>query len=526
MSNSYLARSAAPQLASRIFGVASALTLTSLLLDMLGDEQYGLWVVLISVAAYASVADVGVAAGLARHVAIGHGAEDEESIRSVLTVSLFFYTTVGAVVSALLVAFAGPIAGMFGATEALEQVRLGLLLAGLSWTFTSLAHVWIAGLEGTGRMPRAATIRSAAPLLHLGGVVAATRLDATVRGAMAGSAVAALLYALLARAASRGVLPSVRLIPDRHQTSWLRHVVAYGGKLHVITISVLAREHTDRVVIASVLALATVADYHIAYRVAALVILLPEILLSTAAPLAAAAYGTGQPWGLERLEALGRAVIVVSVATLGALAMGFPHLMHGWLGSDRPDSFLLFLMLGAAAALNNATGVMTIELRTRAQLRPEVAGAVAVMVANLPLTVGMAYLWGATGVVAATALATATGVVVYTCGAGRRYRAHIMRQGLVLMKSGLVAMFSAGVVLVPSRALAELPDTRLEAALVAVAIAGLFLVVYVVIAVVTRTIGIPDAVTALRLYRPLAEEGRMASPADMEGAVLGRGAGT
>ena len=60
----YIAKSFTASFAARIFGLIFSILITPMMLDYLGNENYGLWTVLISFSGFLAFSDFGLSAGL------------------------------------------------------------------------------------------------------------------------------------------------------------------------------------------------------------------------------------------------------------------------------------------------------------------------------------------------------------------------------------------------------------------------------------------------------------------------------
>lgn len=444
----YFARSVAGGFLARGVSLVAGLVVTGLLVDRLGAGGYGLWVVLTTIATFASALDGGVLGGLSRHVAILRGAGRRDDTELAVMAALVVYGVLGVAAVALAWLVTDPVADLLKlpADVARATVTTGLLLAVAAWAVGNVWQAAAAAAEGAGRMPAANGLRAGvhAAVAVAVVVVALTRPTVTavlVAGLLATAAAGPLALVLLQR--WTGIVPrggaGLRL--------WIRAEVTYGFRLQISQVSYLSRDLVDRVVIGALLGVSSVAGYHVAFRIASITAVVPGILLATALPMAARRVGSGTVWEADEMNQHGRRLLAVSAVTLGSTAAGYTNLAHAWVGDAAAGTYIVFALVASAFFISNSTGVLTTVLRAEAVLAPEMWGAIVAAVLNVPLTLWLATQFGLHGVVLASAVATLFGNVAYLSlvrGVARTHALHQVRAGLLASVAVLPALVLGG----------------------------------------------------------------------------------
>ena len=296
--------------------VGVSLAVVPLLIDRLGLQGYGLWVLAQSVVIYVTAAENGFGPALARFTSV-HG-HHPRHVRPMLALALVLYAAVGAVVLLACHVLAVPLVDAFDVprayhADAVHTVHLLGWVALVALLAAGLGHV----MDGLERFT-AYTITNA-----LGSAAFLIWLLASDRGLqLSDVAIAALiqwsLVGLLRLVALRDViLARGSLIPSR---TLVREIFGFSMRLQVAVMATLLNTQTDRVVIGIVSSAKTLGQVGIATQVAEAGRFLAYATFTPLAARLATAYGTG---GLPALDALlHRYRRLWTLGVLGVLAVG------------------------------------------------------------------------------------------------------------------------------------------------------------------------------------------------------------
>src|SRR3954464_10582717 len=80
---------------ARIAALGIVFITTPILINNLGQEDYGLYTIATALPAYAGLLDFGIGAGLVKHLTEYSSTNDKLGVRQVMTLSLIFYGLLG-----------------------------------------------------------------------------------------------------------------------------------------------------------------------------------------------------------------------------------------------------------------------------------------------------------------------------------------------------------------------------------------------------------------------------------------------
>lgn len=286
--------------AARAAGIGVNLAVVPLALGYLGIEQYGLWLVLITMVAWLGFAQLGMASSLLNHLASAEGRADGRRAAGLVASAWWLQVAVAgaliAVVAALLPIL--PLGRILNAPE-------GMVLGGLRGAALVLWLGFLLGLPGhvTTAVFQAKQegyiahgwdlLRSA---LRLGSIIAVVRTDWGVVGLAAAHAVPSLLVSAAAAAhlflRHRSLAPRIAAVRAEIARPLMRTGLQFTG----LTFAALVISSTDNIVIAHVLGPAHVPAYAATFMVVQLFITVEMLALDAAWPAytEAAARGDGE----------------------------------------------------------------------------------------------------------------------------------------------------------------------------------------------------------------------------------------
>jgi len=133
----------------------------------LGDERYGIWLLVDSVIAYMALGDLGIGAAVLRYVARFDGLEDREGINRVFSTSFAFFTCIGLLVLAIAFVLAFGWSRPLGVDPRLARdTRWLLALFGVNIAAGFPLGLYARVLEGTRRYPTLNAIQIATLLIR------------------------------------------------------------------------------------------------------------------------------------------------------------------------------------------------------------------------------------------------------------------------------------------------------------------------------------------------------------------------
>ncbi|HYX68571.1 MAG TPA: oligosaccharide flippase family protein, partial [Terriglobales bacterium] len=156
MKKSIILRAVATSWLAVLASAAVGFALTPYILHRIGDEAFGLWVLVTSLVGYYGFLDIGIRSSILRYVSRYQSLGDQELVNEVVSTAFYYYLAACALLVAATYLTAGWIPGFFSVSSHLVGPFKDLfLLAGLIQGLTLPLVVFAAALEATGRYDQA-----------------------------------------------------------------------------------------------------------------------------------------------------------------------------------------------------------------------------------------------------------------------------------------------------------------------------------------------------------------------------------
>lgn len=391
---------------SQFAGIVVSLLVTPLILDDIGIEQYGIWILVGSVIAILGLLQIGVARGTIRFIALHAARQELDVVRSIVSYSVAWHLAAAVLLAPVGWLVAEYLLPHLNVSADLVSTAQGVFLLAFAYFFFGAAMRPIVALPiGLERMwiTSVATIASQA-------VYAVAVIGLLV----AGAGLYALPIALFIQAAflsaacyvaGRRLIGAVFGNPFALDRTVRRDLLKFGGWYQVNNISAVVNTETDAVVIAASVDVSTVGYYGIGSRLAALVRLLPLTLLPPLLPAATGMHAEGNEKKIaDTVLQGGRLIGLLTIGLAGFVIATSPLIMTFWLGQTYPDVAGITALLVVAYAVNNLTGVGTTVVSAIGKPRYESEYAVLGVILNIAATVLLAPFFGLWGVLAGTVI--------------------------------------------------------------------------------------------------------------------------
>ena len=202
---------------------------TPILLHALGNEQYGLWSMVIAFTSYYSIANLGFRSAGTKFIAEYHAVGEREMIAKVLTVSAVTCGCIALGVWLLILPVAWGVPFLFDTTTDLATIRIAVLLTGTAACVRIVGQPFAAVLGALKRFDISNVIVTVAAIVRAASVITVVKLG----GGLAEMAACALCVALAAQLTTAFV--AIRLLGgvSFSRAAWdagmLRKLFGYGG---------------------------------------------------------------------------------------------------------------------------------------------------------------------------------------------------------------------------------------------------------------------------------------------------------
>jgi O-antigen/teichoic acid export membrane protein len=261
--------------------------LTPFLLRQLGASDYGLWILIGSIAAYGSLLDFGIATAVTKYVAQFQAEGRIEQARSLVATTLWLYLGLG-LVAVILSAILAPIVPIVLNIPPGQQTTASwlMLLAGVGVGVSLPCATSIAVLRGLHRFDLANLVGIFGMTLFTAATVGVLLLGGGLLGMVAVSIPVTLITQVPAIWLIRRTAPELRVGWRHTDRSLLRQVMSFSSALFVINVSGQLQTKTDEIVIGAFMPIANVTPYSIARRLSEMPQLLSEQFMKVIMPLA------------------------------------------------------------------------------------------------------------------------------------------------------------------------------------------------------------------------------------------------
>jgi O-antigen/teichoic acid export membrane protein len=392
----------------RFVGLGAWLILTPFLVRHLGPTEYGLFVVVGSLAAYGWLLNAGIQATITRYVA-GSLARGELDLASrVLATSLWCDAILGliAVGLAVIVAPFAPVLFQVPFEERAVTTWL-VVLMGIGIGVTIPCQTGGAALRGLHRWELANLVDTAATLLNVAGVV----LILLTGGGLIELGVVGIPVIVLSQLVSmwlvKRVAPGLSFGWRGFDPRLVRAILGFSWPLILSQTATLLQRKSDEIVIAALLPVSLVTPYALAHRLSDLCRELTKQFMGPFLPLASELDAQHDTTRLRELYVGGSRLALAIYLPLGCvLTILAGPILRVWVGAEYADNGALVTILTVAGAMLSTEWLATAVLQGMARHRLQGIVAMCSAIANVLLSVALVGPLGLTGVALGTLIPT------------------------------------------------------------------------------------------------------------------------
>jgi O-antigen/teichoic acid export membrane protein len=383
--------------------------------ETLGDDGYGAWIFVNSIAGYSGLLYMGFGAAVCRYTAKLHTQGDWPALNRIVSSIFGVYAAnsgLALIAAGVLAACAGSLSDWAG--QSLADVQWTFLVLGLNVGVGLWGSVFAGVLIGIQRIDIQRTVLIAITLLRLALVVtvlsthsgllamAVTFLGITV--------VENLAYLVIARR----LLPQLRVRFSLIRKDSLRECFGFTSFNALRMVSEYLIYLTDTVVIGCVLGTAATVPYYIALRLCQMAHSPLEQIAEVLLPKSGELHARGEHERLRSLvlQAAGVSLLLVGGFAIGCVFLG-ERLLETWLGPGNEASYPILLILSGATILLMPLRIPKSALMGMGHNRVPALIDAAQAIANLMLSLLFVRQWGVLGV----AIGTLIPVVICELGA-------------------------------------------------------------------------------------------------------------
>jgi O-antigen/teichoic acid export membrane protein len=385
--------------------IAVGFFLSPFILHHLGDEAFGLWVLIFSLTGYYGIFDFGIRSSLIRYVSKFQAVGDKAELSRLVNTSLFTYSCVGLILVAPTVLGGMYVDRLFHIPPAFVRDAQALfLMVGLSLAIGFPLGISGGILEGLQRFDVLNWTNIVSTLAR------AVLIVYVLRHGLGLLSVSLITVSLpLVASAVRAVIAQ-RLLPIRYGWQYIsresfRQVANYGSVTFMIIVAARLRFKTDAVIIGTFLSAAAITQFSIGAR---LVDYASEVVSSLAqifTPMSSHFHATGDYAQLRRIFISGnRACALVMFPMTVALVVMGKSVIEAWVGPRYVSTYIVLLILLIPSALYNAQSTSNRILFGMSRHKPLAYVVFMEGIANLILSIALVRPLGIVGDAIGTAI--------------------------------------------------------------------------------------------------------------------------
>lgn len=414
-----LLTSSAFRLIERVVVILTSLLLTPYLINVLGEKDYGLWILILSILGWFNVIDLGFPSAVQRHITLALAKKDDKAVNIVFSTSIALFGGLGVfAATCLLMVIQFPhVLGVDGADGVTFTLALTVLAIKIIWDFVMNAfHGFFSGLlrfeidaniSSLNSVLKALLVFYLLPELHIWGAVIAT---------LATDVLTNILKVVYAKKLFKPLHFGWKLVSIKEIKSlflYSKHVIAAG-------IAQTINTKIDPILVTKLFDLPSVAMYNIAMRLASHVKAFSTSINGVFGPVFTQMVAKGKDME-DMFEQ------VTSINFFVATALFLPLIIFGelfitlWVGDKFAYAiYIVYFIVFSFLCRTVSGGVRNILL---AQANHKLLSVINLIGAifNVILSVVFAKYWGLIGVAAGTALGFFVSDVILSLVLLRRY---------------------------------------------------------------------------------------------------------
>ncbi len=364
-----IARNIATGWAVFLVRILTTLLLTPFILRSLGIDDYGLWALIISIAALLELVDFGTSNGLRRYYSQAIGRRDEHLMQSYLNASATIFAGLAmliVVVTALIIAIGPQLVDI--ADERTADFRLVMFLLGLRAAVIFLLKPFGGVISAHERFDVIYGIQLIGEVLRV--VLLITVLKAGM--GIIGLAVATLCTAIGANlfeyVVAQKMFGPLRPKIKFERSTYVATLFSYSGITVVISVCDYLRGNLNNVMVSAFTDLRSVAYYAIAFQLVTYMVQLLRVVTATFIPRFSRLQGEGDESEIRRQVIMG-ARMSTSILTFMLVVVWFAAnpFLQIWLDESFEISYRILQIMVPAIALGYGMSVLTSYLYATSQ---------------------------------------------------------------------------------------------------------------------------------------------------------------
>lgn len=410
-----VATGAASNALGRIVVLLSRIAVTPIIVHAVGATDYGVWILIASIASFGAILELGISAGLVKYVAEHSAREETGEAAQIVSAATWLYRLLAAffALTGLVLAAVVPlILGLEGDSATLAQALGAVAAIDLGLSMFSLAPMSV--LKGVQRFPVVNAIQAAAALLGVALTVIVIAAGGEIVAVSAAWALTTAISAATFVLVARRTVPEYMSIPGRRDAERVRRLIRFSRSIAAVQVAVNMQSRLDAVVIAAALPVRNVTPYSFAQRLADGTRIATDQFGKVLLPLASEVSATRERAAVREL------FLTSTRLTLAiALGVGLPVALLGgpileiWVGDEFSGYGALVAILACAAIVDLPSYPAAAVMQSLERHGPIAWMATGSAVANVGLSIALVGPYGVEGVATGTLIASAVEILVF-----------------------------------------------------------------------------------------------------------------
>jgi len=300
----------------------------------LGDDAYGLWVLIFSITGYYGLFDLGIRSSIVRYVATYSATHNREELNRLISTALFTYSGIGAI--AILITLTGSfyVNSIFRISpDFLHTARWLFLVVGSAVALGFPVGVFGGVLEGLQRFYLLNFTSMGASIMRAASIVIAIRHGYGLLAVAVITVSMPLISGFVNAAVVLSILP-LRLSIKNFNRDSVRRIATYSSSTFIIIVAARLRFKTDAMVIGKFIGAAAITYFTIGSRLVDYTGDVVNGLAQVFVPMSSKSDATGDLAGLKKILIAGNraCALIVFPITASLIILG-KSVIEVWVGA-------------------------------------------------------------------------------------------------------------------------------------------------------------------------------------------------
>lgn len=418
--------------------ILSNLILVPMFLYYLGKEQYGLWIVVLSMVSYLGLSNLGIAQSVSNFVASANAKRDYDGIRAIVATGFWLYVMIVliAIIFVFGVVLLAPLEKLIKVSSSLKNVVTPVLIISSVFFLLQLPlMIFRVSLRSLNLIYKEQLFGIMFTVMQFVGVLGILLFGIGIVGLSVVYGAVGVFSGLILFAYLCSIVPGISVSRKFVDKKLAKELMTPGIYFFILQLSGGLIFGTDNIIISAVLGTAAVAPYAVAFRFFMMSSGIVSVITSNLLPTITSTYALNNKQHLSDIytNALRLCFGLGFLALFLLISIG-PDLMIKWIGIDNyvgNSTFYLFICLIFIQIILFPSDSI---LMGTTQHRGYAIMAVFEGIFNVALSVWWIHIWGVAGVAAATLTAR-----LATTGWFMFYRAYVITT--VGMRSFIIKVF-------------------------------------------------------------------------------------